>query len=98
MEPQKPHQTTPQVFPRAVYTAQDKVFSAVPKPDSTAPVAPFTTVADILSESKDGKSGRGALIGTIIVILIIVILGALYFWGRVLEGRTPTVDNSTVQL
>ncbi len=53
---------------------------------------PQPPIAPIPNENEDRllppghKSGAGALVG-IIVILILLVVGALYFWGALLNAR-----------
>ncbi|MCE9541530.1 hypothetical protein K8R03_03160 [Candidatus Kaiserbacteria bacterium] len=51
----------------------------------TPPHAPETDTDFMLPEGH--KSGNGAIIGTVIIIVLLV-FGALYFWGAQLN-RTP---------
>lgn len=36
----------------------------------------------------------GAVVASIIIILVLIV-GALYFWGKTLENRTPAVPTAT---
>lgn len=38
--------------------------------------------------SRPGKSGSGALVGAIIIVLLLV-FGGLYFWGAALNAENP---------
>ncbi len=63
-----------------------------PPPANPAPEIPPPVIAPTLPPK---KSGVGAVIGSAIVI-ILLILGALYFWGEKLseQEQTPVQNNS----
>jgi hypothetical protein len=41
------------------------------------------------------QKSYGAVVASIIIILVLIV-GALYFWGKTLEERAPAVTNTEV--
>jgi uncharacterized membrane protein YvbJ len=41
------------------------------------------------------QKSYGAVVASIIIILVLIV-GALYFWGKTLEQRAPVVPNTEV--
>ncbi len=77
--------TQPTPTPSPVAPSMAPGFSPTPAPQSPAP-APMTPRAAAPSGVPAKEGGVGALIGSIIIVIIIV-AGGLYFWGKALEKK-----------
>lgn len=68
-------------------------------PPSTPPHVPETHPDHLLPEHAKRKSGSGPIVG-IVIILLLLIFGGLYFWGAALNGREseplPLIPGDTV--
>ena len=78
--------------PPATPVTPPKTFSAVPPPAQSAPAVEF-------SESVRKQGAVGPTVG-IVVIVILLLLGALYFWGEQLNMKSknppPYIPGDTV--
>lgn len=72
-----------------------------PQTPSTTASAPTPAIPPIAPATEEKKEGSvGALIGSIIIVIIIV-LGGLYFWGKALEKKnsapiTPSSNETSL--